>query len=250
MRHDYGTHRRCCFLPSSMVLVFSVVVLAALLAPASAQTLGAPFPGLLPPPGVSTAPSVYSALLDFQAGWVNGENPYGVWSYGGSWGLTGSLVLFQQHWTDSDYEMLQQWAEPSVFGEGSADAGVPQVSRNWKGDIDDGNISTAAGRLALHPGVNYAYAHIVFTAPAGGLYSVVATFYAQQWGIDTDVHVLVRGRAHFSKTITNMGESQSFAQLLFLRAGETVDFAVGPNGNPELHPGHTGLEAVVARIWP
>ena len=169
MRHDHGTHRRCCFLPISMVLVFSVVVLVALLTPASAQTLGAPFPGLLPPPGVSTAPSVYSALLDFQAGWVTGENPYGVWSYGGSWGLTGPLVLFQEHWTDSDQGFLQQWAEPSVFGGESEDAGVPHVSRNWSYDYDDGNVSWAAGRLALHPGVNYAYAHLIFTAPSGGV---------------------------------------------------------------------------------
>ena len=175
MRHDHGTHRRCCFLPISMVLVFSVVVLVALLTPASAQTLGAPFPGLLPPPGVSTAPSVYSALLDFQAGWVTGENPYGVWSYGGSWGLTGPLVLFQEHWTDSDYEMLQQWAEPSVFGGESEDAGVPHVSRNWSYDYDDGNASWAAGRLSLHHGPNDAYSHLIFTAPSGGLYSVVAT---------------------------------------------------------------------------
>ncbi len=94
------------------------------------------------------------------------------------------------------------------------------------------------------------YAHVIFTAPSTWLYSIASTFYPQQYGISVDVHMLVNGEVHFSDTITQMPQSHSFAESVRLRAGQKVNFAVGPNGIPELHAGHTGLEAVVARLRP
>jgi hypothetical protein len=121
------------------------------------------------------------------------------------------------------------------------------VNRNSGGDYDDGNASWAAGGLKLHHGPGGAYAHVIFTAPSSGFYEIAGTFYAQQYTIDVDVHVVVNGKVQFSSTLTNMPESHGFAKFAFLRAGETVRFASGPNGRPDLHAGHTGLEAVVIR---
>ncbi len=193
----------------------------------------------------NTMPSLYSAVLDYEAGWLAGTNPNGVWSYGWSSDLTTPITLFSRTWLYDSGVLEQVWDDPdNNYGL------VPKVSRNSGGDYDDGNVSYNAGRLALHCGVDTTYAHVIFTAPAAGKYSIAATFYAQQHNVYVDVHVLVDGKAYFSDTITSLGESHSFAQLVQLRAGQTVDFAVGPNGVPELHPGYTGLEAVVARIHP
>ena len=91
------------------------------------------------------------------------------------------------------------------------------------------------GSASTHPGEGGTYAHVVFTAPSHGQYNVAATFYAQQYAINADVEVLVNGKLKFSDTLTTMGESHSYAQSFLLKAGDTVDFVVGPNGQPELH---------------
>lgn len=185
---------------------------------------------------------VYSALLDYEAGWVAGTNPNGVWRYGWSSTLTGPVTLFSRnHVPKVDNGLQHMWDDPAN-DEGFA----PHVSRNSGGDYDDGNASFTAGVLKLSPGAGGTFAHVVFTAPSLGLYTVAATFYAQQYGINVDVEVLVRGKLKFSDTITSIGESHSFAQRFLLKAGQTVDFVVGPNGQSELHPGNTGLEAVIS----
>jgi hypothetical protein len=186
--------------------------------------------------------------LDFEPGWLAGTNPNGVWSYGWSADLTAPITLFSRNYIAEYANWLQhQWDDPEY-----SDSFAPSVARNSGGDYDDGNVSWAAGKLGLHHGPAGTYAHVIFTAPSSGLYAIAATFYAQQYGIDVDVHVLVNGKVHFSGTMTDtsIGESRSFAQLVPLRAGQTIDFASGPNGLPELHAGSTGLEAVVTRIWP
>ena len=43
-------------------------------------------------------PSLYSAVLDYEAGWLAGTNPNGVWSYGWSSDLTTPITLFSRNW--------------------------------------------------------------------------------------------------------------------------------------------------------
>ena len=195
-------------------------------------------PAMNSPPGNRP---VYSALLDYEAGWVAGTNPNGVWRYGWSSTLTGPITLFSRnHVPKVDNGLQHMWDDPAN-NEGFA----PHVSRNSGGDYDDGNVVVYRRRQGL-PGAGGTFAHVVFTAPSLGLYTVAATFYAQQYAINADVEVLVRGKLKFSDTLTNMGESHSFAQRFLLKAGQTVDFVVGPNGQYELHAANTGLEAVIS----
>lgn len=185
--------------------------------------------------------SVYSAILDFKAGWGAGANPNGVWTYGWSQTATSPLVRYSRAWVMAvDNYAKQAWDDPS-----NNDGYCPFVGRNSGGDYDDGNVSFAAGALLLHQGSHGEYSHAVWTAPAPGLYTVAATFYAQQYGINVDVKVLVNGKVQSSATITEFPQSRTFAGRFFLKAGQTIDFAVGPNGQLDLHPGHTGLEATI-----
>lgn len=186
--------------------------------------------------------AVYSALLDYTPGWSAGMNPNGVWRYGWSSTLTGPIKLFSQaQLAPVDNGMKQMWLDPDN------NAGfAPSVSRNSGSDFDNGNASFAAGALLLTPGEGGTYAHVVWTAPSQGLYTVAVTFYSQQYGLNAEVEVLVNGKVKFSNTLTSLGESHGFAQRFLLRTGQTVDFVVGPNGQPELHAAHAGLEAVIS----
>ncbi len=184
---------------------------------------------------------VYSAVLDYDAGWIAGTNPNGVWRYGWSSSLTSPLTLYSRHHVPAvDNNLKQMWDDPNN-NEGFA----PHVSRNSGADYNDGNVVFAAGALLLSPGAGGTYSHVVFVTPSFGLYTVAATFYAQQYGVNADVDVVVNGKVKFHDTITGIDQSQSFARTFLLKAGQTVDFAVGPNRQSELHAAHTGLEAIV-----
>jgi hypothetical protein len=188
----------------------------------------------------------FDAQADFVAGYGAGANPNGVWSYAWSEGLTGAQHLFPNHeLANVNNDAEQMWDDPSN------NAGfTPSVARNSGGDFADGNVTFDAGALIMHPcGTDgHAYAHTTFTAPADGRYSVTATFTAQQNGDDVDVHVLVAGASRFASTITGDGQSRTLVRAFRLTAGQTIDFAVGPDGHFGLHPGNTALRATIIRL--
>jgi hypothetical protein len=186
---------------------------------------------------------IYDATADFEVGWLAGSNPNGVWSYGWTNGIAGPLTLFtRNHIPIVNNNLEHMWDDPN-----NSSGFTPSVAWNAGGDFDDGNVTFVAGALLLHPcGIDgQAYAHVIWTAPVGGTYSLTSTFFAQQNGINVDVHILVNGISVFDNTITNNGVSHTFSDVFNLSAGETIDFAVGPNGEFNLHPGNTGLDATI-----
>jgi sugar lactone lactonase YvrE len=185
----------------------------------------------------------YDANADFEAGWAAGTNPNGVWSYGRTIDISGPLVLFTRHYIPPVNNNLEQmWDDPN-----DSSGATPSVALNSGGAFNDGNVTFQAGALIMHPcGVSgHDYAHVIFTAPATGSYSLAGDFFAQQNGIDVDVHVLVNGVSVFDSTITSNGVSRPFSGTFSLSAGDTIDFAVGPNGNFVQHQGNTGLSATI-----
>jgi hypothetical protein len=243
-REQYNPERSIRMKREMLLAASSLLLLACTPEPSEPVPLDINLQALVDASPQSCAERVYSAGLEFEAGWVQQTNPNGVWRYGWSWSLTSPITLFSRaHVPPVDNGLLHRWDDPS-----NNVGWVPTVARNSGGDFDNGNVSWSAGALIAHPGDGGSYAHVVFTAPCAGLYSVAGKFYAQQHGINVDVHVLVGARSRFSEKITSLGESRGFALFLPLRAGMTVDFVVGPNGLLELHPGSTGLEAVVARL--
>jgi sugar lactone lactonase YvrE len=189
------------------------------------------------------ATTTFDANADFEAGWAAGTNPNGVWSYGRTTDLGGPLVLFTRNYVPAINNGLEHmWDDPND----SAGA-TPSVARNSGGDFNNGNVTFRAGALILHPcGVDgHDYAHVVFTAPSDGSYSLAGDFFAQQNNINVDVHVLVNGASVFDSTITSNGVSRPFSGTFGLSAGDTIDFTVGPNGNFVPHAGNTGLDATI-----
>ena len=78
---------------------------------------------------------------------------------------------------------------------------------------------------------------IRFAAPAAGSYAVNVAFFGADFvgPTTTDVHVLVDGNSVFDGIVNGFGPGSGpiFSTNLNLKAGDTIDFAVGigPNGN-------------------
>ena len=194
------------------------------------------------PPGVASAStaSTWDAEADFQSGWSSGLNPNGQWSYGWSAGLHGPVTLFTQQLAPAMVNNHQElmWVDPAnnfLF--------APSVARSPGDAFDDGNVDFDAGALILTHGRDGQYAHVTWTAPADGTYTVESRFKGQQHSIDTDVHVLVRGVAVFDSVIAVDRQVRDFGTELALKAGDSVDFSVGPDGLSYLHGGNTRLQA-------
>ena len=88
-----------------------------------------------------------------------------------------------------------------------------------------------------------------FTAAAAGPYSISAAFAGLSPLIvaTTDVHVLVNGRSVFDGAVDSFDARPSFASVLDLGAGSTVDFAVG-FGNGNFCCDTTSLSATIVAV--
>jgi len=187
---------------------------------------------------------LYDARLDFSTN----SNPNGVWTYGWSDGLSGTPVLLTRaHVPIVNNNMEEMWDDPANSAGYS-----PSVAHNAGGDYDNGNVTLQADALILHPCglTGRAYAHVIWTAPKAGHYTVNGRFFAQQNGINVDVHVLVNGLPVFSATIVRNGVIRSFSHSVTFSAGETIAFSVGPNNVFDLHKGNTGLDARIEATGP
>jgi hypothetical protein len=185
--------------------------------------------------------TVHNATEDFALGWPSGLNPNGLWQYGWTQDLDGTLTLFPTHEVRSGQNgLLQIWYDPA-----NNLGNTPSVSHNPGEAYDDGNVAWSAGAMMLHPcgQDGHSYAHAIFTVPLAGTYALDGSFFGQQRAISVDVHVLVNGVAVHDDVLTTLEENGSFAHTLSLSAGDHVDFAVGPNGDFAPHAGTTGLDA-------
>lgn len=127
------------------------------------------------------------------------------------------------------FEKLDIWHTP--------EGREPWITRN---PLDVALDSTfgfawAPHQVALHPGPTGTYSVARWTAPAGGVYAVRATFTGlAQPPATTDVHVLRNGKPLFAARLNLNGSPNmaSHADSLNLAPGDTLDFAVGwGNGN-------------------
>lgn len=183
--------------------------------------------------------SDYDATRDFSAT----RNPNGVWRYGWSEGINGRLILYSRSsMPDINNGLEVGWDDPN-----NSVGFTPSVAINSGGDFNDGNVTFSAGALILHPcGVDgQAYSHVIWKAPRAGVYFLMSNFFAQQNGINVDVHILINGTSVFDSTITQNSVIRSFSRRILLAPGSTIDFTVGPNDDFVRHPGNTGLQAII-----
>jgi hypothetical protein len=186
----------------------------------------------------------YDARDDFDAGWQSDQNPNGVWSYGWSTGLAGSLHPF----ADQTTQTQPSCAVTAWYDAQNWQYTTPFVERNTGSDCSDGNIVYDAGALLMHPGglTFTSYVHVVFAAPANGYYYFSGGYFPQQNGIDVDINTRVAGSPVLQGALTGMSGYHDFYGPWALAQGESVDFAVGPDFNNSSHPGSTRLEAHVS----
>jgi len=198
-----------------------------------------------------TSSNTYDAATNFEQGWTTQSNPNGVWSYGYSSSFTGPVTLYTQTAQNGvNGPNAQFWLSPSVnvgnspaaeFNNGPAFAG------------GSGNVDLLANQFVLVAGVGGQYSDLVFTAPASGTYSVVASFRGDQTGVGTVVGVVVNnsaavgpfgaapGNVVFNSTVTADKQTVPFTTEVSLKAGNTVVFSVGPGGGLQ----NTGVSATI-----
>jgi hypothetical protein len=191
------------------------------------------------------AGTIYDAAADFSPT----NNPDGVWSYG--WSTTlGSTFNLDVSSTTSDG--LNFW-EGSI-STGSPPGLFPDVIHNGTSNTITytGTVQYLPGQLAMHPGPQDQYSVIRFTAPDAGTFVLATSF----TGIDfsgpttTDVHVLLDGSAIFNGKVDGFGAGSgpSFTKTLTLRAGDTVDFAVGYGTDGTYFNDSTGITATLSSV--
>ncbi|MBS0445715.1 MAG: PEP-CTERM sorting domain-containing protein [Proteobacteria bacterium] len=165
--------------------------------------------------------ATYDAVADFQIA----ANPGGVWSYGYSHdaGPSYSMIQFDDSASTSGW---LSWTKA-----GYVSLGTPTAAKNISGSTISGALS---GQLILHPGpaANADYAILRFTAPVTATYDVVGQFYAGDIGSMSGSVVLGGDLANPLQFFSNTTDASTFSfSSLMLTQGETLDLAVGNNGN-------------------
>jgi hypothetical protein len=165
----------------------------------------------------NTHAATYDAIADFQTL----SNPSGVWSYGytheggDNYVMTLFDTVSDSIWTKAGYVSLN----------------TPQI---WKNTGTYALHNVLPGQLSLHPGPQpYGDDTILrFTAPSDGAYSVTGQFFAGDGGSVSGSIVLDSQLTHPLQYFADTTDQSVFAPLsLGMKAGDTLDFVVGNNGN-------------------
>jgi hypothetical protein len=193
---------------------------------------------------VSAQAQAYDAAADFSAT----NNPNGVWSYGWSQKLGSAFNLIAtpqvigglDTWRSDIY--LPFTYDPAVFHNGTSDS-----------IYLSNTVLYLPGQLGFHPGPFGEYAVIRWTAPADGIIAIQAGFV----GLDfvgpttTDVHVLYNEASIFDGEVTGFGEGSgpSFRTIVYVAAGDTIDFAVGDGDDGTYNYDSTGIDAIITYLF-
>jgi hypothetical protein len=206
----------------------------------SSLAAGAMFIIALVSAGIARGQTVYDATAAYEAGWIAQTNPNGLWSYGYSSGPTAPVSLYTTPTTGSLNGGNEQfWLTPAVD-----DGYSPSVALNNGPAYNDGYIDYLADELVIADGAGGQYSNILFSAPASSLYSLDCSFRGDQLGVGTVVAVAAGGNVIFNSTVTEEEQVDPFDTDIYLNAGETVDFSVGPDGGNQ----NTGFSATFTTV--
>lgn len=192
--------------------------------------------------------ATFDPVADYDAGWLSGSNPNGVWSYGWSSTLASALTLYSHNYLttqDCPSSTYRAWNDPS-----NNRGFTPAVIKNIGLSCSNTNVDVPAGALTQHFGgwSGAAYSHILFTAPFTGTYDVAITFTGRQNGLNSDVNVLVNGTSVLTGLMRANLQTVLYSATLTMAGGETIDFATGPGTRSGLHPGHVGLSGTITAV--
>ena len=181
----------------------------------------------------------YDPATSFEKGWTAHSNPNRMWSYGYSSGFADPITLYDQTVRNGiNGPNAQYWLSSSV------NAGTsPAAEYNNGSAFNDGNVDFLPNEFLLVAGIHGQYSGLVFTAPAGGEYSVAGSFRGAQYGIGTVVGIVVNGKVIFKSSVNAVGQLVPFNLMLNLQAGSTVAFSAGPGSGSQ----NTGLSATITK---
>jgi hypothetical protein len=172
---------------------------------------------------------IHAQTYSVSSDYTTASNPNGVWTYGWTATLGGSLNLYSVITTATDGGSTSAWLDPNNDG-GASD--VPSVGNNSSGQsFVDGSYTLPSGWAYFAPGLgNGDFSDIRFTAPTGGIYNIDLLFQGGQtadpYETDSDVYVLTPGGTAFSYNIVGTGE-KGYEGDVSLNAGQTINIAVG-----------------------
>ena len=170
--------------------------------------------------GVVKADPIYDLAGDFSLR----SNPNGVWTYGYSTTLGGSLTNFDI--TANPSGLDQRKTSFNTY------LGVYHNPTNSA--INFAGAVFGPNEAGAHPGPGGQYSIFRFTVQADGIYQVDTAFTGLELvGTTTDVHVLTNGISVFDGTVNGYGNGSraSYSHALNLIAGDRIDFVVGDGGN-------------------
>jgi hypothetical protein len=180
--------------------------------------------------------SIYNVAKDFSIT----QNPSDSWSYGWSTTLGGPLNLYPT--THQQYLGIWGWYDPTLGNEPNVLSNITNMPSGQD------RLTWQPGQLSLHPGPNGEFGDVRWTAPSDGVAFIKGDFYGSlNTGgfLSTDVHVLQDGVPLFDGYIFGSSDVAAFNRIVAVKAGDTVDFAVGvgPDGNNISDT--TGLDAKI-----
>lgn len=179
-------------------------------------------------------PAMAAAGYDATAEYSTAGNPNGVWSYGysSSAGAGYSLISFDAisgtAWQKSGYVSL----------------GTPSIWKNTGASA----YGVDPGQISLHPGplASGDVAILRFTAPSAAGYNVSAQFFDGDGG-NMSAAIVVNGSALSPlASFASTNAEPTYAGLVTLAVGGTIDFVVGNNGNYLF--GNTPVSAVINAV--
>jgi hypothetical protein len=200
--------------------------------------------------GICGSPASSSAVVvgayDAAADFSTAANPNGVWSYGYSTTLGGTLAFHASTAPVPAYTAISNWHTDLGYG-------VPVILRNATASTvtnNTGTIVLAPGQLASHPGTGGEFSVVRFTAPFAGFLNVSGSFLgADLVGTTTDVHILLNGNPVFNGDVFGFGAGSgpSFNSNLSLGIGDHLDFVVGW-GNGDFTSDATAVTAIITQV--
>jgi len=187
---------------------------------------------------VPSLPPVIRPENSAAVGFSTNSNPNGVWTYGFSTNVGGTLIPYFENGSTGQFEY---WRTNLWLG-------APNIIFNPSGTpVTSTTITLGARQLAFHPGPNGEVSIIRYTCTTNDAYRLVATFGGADFvgPTTTDVHILRNGVPIFDGIVNAYGPGPSFTTNLNLVAGEQVDFVVGYGTNNNFTWDTTTIAAVI-----
>jgi hypothetical protein len=171
-------------------------------------------------------------------------NPNRVWSYGLTTTLGGAFTPFPEaHPNYLGVQGSDIWnAGPSLCG----DQRAPEVGRIQE-QLFLGLVPVPPDTLYVHPGCSGQYSIVRWTAPLAGKYQIRGSFPGLVGQISTtDVHILLDSvTSLLSKEVKGPGDAALFNLQQQVRAGDTLDFAVGFGNDGNYFGDSMGLQLTI-----